>query len=250
MRNIVFPPVCFGCHTVWAYLCKNCKKSVKPHPETCPFCRRSTKHWLVCLNCKSDHRHLEGVIVGFIYTSTIKKLITTLKRWHRYHIAPFLADRLALLVKSHELLCPKLIGFAKAPSLQNHTESNVVQQRRDFIVTSVPTHRRKKLFVRGYSQSEHLARALAKTLELPYVSLFVKSKYTISQTKLTRNKRLINLLGAFRIENKLPIKGNEIVLIIDDITTTWATIDELARTLKECYKQLTIRGIVVGRHGQ
>ncbi len=238
LRTMVFPPLCFGCKTMGDYLCKNCKKSVKPHPETCPFCHRPTKHWLICLNCKSDHRHLEGIIVGFVYTSTVKKLITTLKWWHRYHIAPFLAQRLALLVQSHEFL---------GKQLSDDTE---VVPKKFLIITSVPTHRRKKLFVRWYSQSECLARALATILQAPYAPLFVKSKYTESQTKLTRSKRLINLLGSFSVRKDMCFQGNETVLIVDDVTTTWATIDELARTLKEQWKGLTIRGIVVGRHGK
>ncbi len=238
LRHMVFPPICFGCKKTGDYLCKNCKKSVKPHPETCPFCHRPTKHWLICLNCKSDHRHLEGIIVWFIYTSTVKKLITTLKRWHRYHIAPFLAQRLALLVQSHELL-----GKQVSTQIINPAKDSL-------LVTSVPTHRRKKLFVRWYSQSECLARALAKVLQAPYAPLFVKSKYTESQTKLTRSKRLINLLGSFSVRKDLAFQGNETVLIVDDVTTTWATIDELSWTLKEQYRGLTIRGIVVGRHGK
>ncbi len=258
LRNIIFPPVCFGCHTVGAYLCKNCKKSVKSHPEMCPFCHRPTKHWLVCLNCKSDHRHIEGIIVGFIYTATIKKLITTLKWWHRYHIAPFLAERLALLVRSHELLYPELIGIGKASSLQNGKTSSLQNSethsrtapKNNLIITSVPTHWRKKLFVRWYSQSECLARGLADVLEVLYVPLSKKSKYTISQTKLSRSKRLINLLGAFVVQKNMLLKWDETVLIVDDITTTWATIDELARTLKSSYKQVTIWWIVVGRHGK
>lgn len=238
LRHMVFPPICFGCKKTGDYLCKNCKKSVKPHPETCPFCHRPTKHWLVCLNCKSDHRHLEGIIVWFIYTSTVKKLITTLKWGHRYHIAPFLAQRLALLIQSHELLGKQI------------PDTSDVIPKKSLLITSVPAHRWKKFFVRGYSQSECLARALAAILNVTYTPLFIKSKYTQSQTKLTRSKRLINLLGAFSVEQNISLRGDETVLIVDDVTTTWATIDELARTLKEQYKLLTIWGIVVGRHGK
>lgn len=238
LLDFIFPPHCFGCKTTGEYLCKNCKKTVKPHPEICLFCHKPTRHRCVCLDCKTHHRHLEGVIIWFVYTTTIKQLIVALKRWHRYRIAFFLAKRLVLLIQSHEFLRNQL------------STCNKRVWGKPLIITSVPTHRRKKYVVRWYSQSECLARTLATLLEVTYTPLFVKSKYTISQTKLTKSKRLINLLGSFSLCKDLSLCGDETILIVDDVTTTGATLDHLSWTIKTRYPNLTVWWIVVGRHGK
>jgi len=57
-----------------------------------------------------------------------------------------------------------------------------------------------------------------------------RTRLTRSQTKLSRNKRLENVRGAFALSDPTSVKG-ESILLIDDVYTTGATVNECARVL-------------------
>jgi ComF family protein len=98
------------------------------------------------------------------------------------------------------------------------------------LLMPVPLHV-KKLRQRGFNQSLLLARALGKKHNLPVnFSLLKRSKFTLSQTGLHKNEREKNIKGAFIVTDKEKIVGEKIILI-DDVYTTGATINECAKTL-------------------
>lgn len=94
-------------------------------------------------------------------------------------------------------------------------------------VTFVPMTRQDKR-KRGFNQAEVLARRIAKRLNLPLSTMLVKTRETALQSKLSAAQRSTNLRDAFRL---LP-SVQEQVLLVDDIYTTGATVEECARTLK------------------
>ena len=95
----------------------------------------------------------------------------------------------------------------------------------------VPMHNRRKA-QRGYNQSELLAKYVADNLEIPLLEKhLIKSKLTIEQNKLGRAERMANLKDSFKV-NIEDIKDKE-VLLIDDIITTGATMEECGKTLME-----------------
>ncbi len=87
---------------------------------------------------------------------------------------------------------------------------------------------KKRLKRRGYNQAELLAAELSARTTKPCFQLLEKVKHTINQARLTRQERLINLRDAFEAKFKPP----ERVLIIDDVMTTGATLNECAKALK------------------
>lgn len=102
------------------------------------------------------------------------------------------------------------------------------------IITPVPLHRRR-LFSRRYNQSALLARALAQQVKLPYVpDVLLRIRHTPPQASLNRSHRQKNLRGAFIPNPKqtLSLKDKNI-LLIDDVTTTGATLNACARVLKK-----------------
>jgi ComF family protein len=102
----------------------------------------------------------------------------------------------------------------------------------DFVVP-VPLHRRR-LFSRRFNQSAELARhisALSGVRFLP--GLLERVRATRPQVGLSGDARRRNVAGAFRLGAKArSLAENRVVVIIDDVVTTGATVDACARALK------------------
>ncbi len=98
------------------------------------------------------------------------------------------------------------------------------------LLTSVPMNRAKK-WKRGYNQSELIARDLAHKTGKGYRSVFVERHGSRAQKELRYNERFLNILDRFRVKNGSAVKGKRI-LLVDDVITTGATINECARILK------------------
>ncbi len=110
--------------------------------------------------------------------------------------------------------------------------SEIERSRTSIIIIPIPLSR-KRLRQRGYNQSELLGKFLSDKLSIRIENnVLYKIKETISQVEIKdRNKRLKNLEGAFEVKNAEIIK-NKNVILIDDITTTGATLNEARRILK------------------
>ena len=98
------------------------------------------------------------------------------------------------------------------------------------IIIPVPMHR-IKLRKRGYNQSELVARELAKKFNLKiYTDVLIKIKNNKVQSTLTKEERKENIKNVFKVVNTDKIKGMKI-LILDDIYTTGATVNECVEEL-------------------
>lgn len=104
---------------------------------------------------------------------------------------------------------------------------------RDTIVTAVPLHKRRQA-ARGFNQSELIAERVAEALALPFANnLIVRVKNTAPQTEVAeRGKRIANVRGAFAPARNGAVQGKT-VLVIDDVTTTGATLKECAKALRQ-----------------
>jgi len=108
----------------------------------------------------------------------------------------------------------------------------------DYIVP-VPIHKAKER-ERGYNQSTVLSKPISKMLNVPILDeYFYRKVYTQSQTKLNEKKRKLNVENIFEVNNtKNENNENNIIegkniLIVDDVITTGATINSLAKIIKE-----------------
>ena len=99
------------------------------------------------------------------------------------------------------------------------------------MVTSVPLSK-KRLRVRGYNQSELIARELAKILELDYTETLIKCRDNLEQHTLDHEIRAENIIGVYEPIDKINLQGKRI-LLIDDIVTTGYTLSECCRILSE-----------------
>lgn len=99
------------------------------------------------------------------------------------------------------------------------------------LIAFVPTHRRKEA-IRGYNQAELLAKYISDKLNIPLLKdNLVKKRWTKEQSHSTKNDRTTNLKDSFYIKNPSSIEKKRI-LLIDDIITTGATMEECSKVLK------------------
>ena len=101
----------------------------------------------------------------------------------------------------------------------------------NFRVVSVPLHF-NKLRERGFDQSFILAQAVAEVLRLPVlVQPISRIRDTPPQAKKNRKERAKNVHGAFLVKEVEQVRGQDI-LLVDDVMTTGSTVNEVARVVK------------------
>ena len=97
-------------------------------------------------------------------------------------------------------------------------------------IVPVPLHFRR-LREREFNQSVLLARPVARRLGIPLELRAVERvRHTLPQSASTEADRRKNLRNAFRVRRPERVKGRSI-LVLDDVYTTGATLEELAKTL-------------------
>ena len=159
--------------------------------------------------CKSEikrvHQQEEIMAYGY-YGGVLKKLILNLK-YHKSFIAgKVLAD----------LLCQIIIE--KKLSID--------------CICYVPISK-DSLKKRGFNQCSVLAKNISSILDIPVIDCLVKVKETKEQKLLGKEERMKNILDAFEIKNKEKLfKKN--ILLIDDVYTTGATINECKKNIEKC----------------
>lgn len=98
------------------------------------------------------------------------------------------------------------------------------------LIVPVPLHPRKAR-ERGFNQSGVLAHGLSRRTGIKLLrNGLVRTRYTRTQTRLSRKDRQENVKGAFRISERAEINGKS-VLLVDDVYTTGATVNECAEVL-------------------
>lgn len=121
-------------------------------------------------------------------------------------------------------------------------------------VIPVPLHE-GRLRERGFNQAALLSERVSRILKIPLSEeALIRTRETPSQTSLSREQRLANLKGVFEVgKDVLGLKGKD-VLLVDDVYTTGATVQECSEVLKtsgvrEIYVVTLASGILISsRH--
>ena len=186
-------------------------------PERCPYCD-DTVHVgeLACPECLAQFPETirEGhAIGGYQYT------------------APFPYNGIfAEAVKGFKFRGHKEYAEKLAWQITNSINESFDCEQIDYI-TCVPMHK-NQLKKRGYNQSELLAEWVSKQLNIPYEKLLIKHKENQPQHSLLSSQKPDNVKGVYKAVNTDKIKGNNI-LVIDDILTTGHTLGECCRILSK-----------------
>jgi ComF family protein len=112
------------------------------------------------------------------------------------------------------------------------------------LLIAVPLHV-ERLRDRGFNQSDLLVNALSRGGRVRVCRDLVRARATRSQTDLSAAARRHNVRSAFVVESDVALRGATVVLV-DDVTTTGATLRECARTLRR-HGVADVRSITVAR---
>ena len=114
------------------------------------------------------------------------------------------------------------------------------------LIISVPLHAKKKKS-RGYNQSDLLAEGFSNATGIPWsATILERIKHSATQTGKSKTERRNNVKGVFKAKEHIEYKN---VIIIDDVLTTGATLEECIQTLKSAgCKTFTILTIALAEH--
>ena len=134
---------------------------------------------------------------------------------------------LPALIRRHKYGLDQSVGRALAEFLGDE----LPLEAGDYdVVIPVPLHWRRLLW-RGFNQAALLASEVAARLNLPLdTTSMTRRRRTAPQTARHHDERIKNVRRAFAVSNPERVKGRRI-LIVDDVMTTGATVDECARVL-------------------
>lgn len=171
----------------------------------CPVCAARTPGGVTCAGCRADPPAFDATVVLGDYAPPLDRLIGALKFQGRIHLATALAG---LLLERH--------GAGLRPA---------------GLVVPVPLAS-ARLAERGYNQALEIARGVGRGLEAPVaVHALRRARATRPQPGLARPERRRNLAGALDWHGpRLATAGR--VLLVDDVMTTGATLDEAAAVLR------------------
>lgn len=115
------------------------------------------------------------------------------------------------------------------------------------VVVHVPVHA-DRARVRGYDQAELIARSAARHLGMPFSPMLERRRATIAQFDLDRAQRATNVTGAFAVTDRIDHAAirDRWVLLVDDVTTTGATLAACADAL-EAAGAMAVSAITLAR---
>jgi ComF family protein len=203
---VFFPRRCKYCGEVIKpsqRLCDKCQKNL-PRIEA-PVCFKCGKSKNDC-NCKGKSAYYDRITAPFYYTGAIEKAVNRLKFQHR------------------DFLCE-----AYAEDMADCVRENYENTFYDF-VCCVPFSKRD-IKKRPFNQSELLAKHLAEKLGVEYRDALVRLYDSGVQHRLGAGLRTGNVFGVYDVNGNVSVEGRS-VLLVDDIRTTGATLNECAKMLK------------------
>jgi ComF family protein len=231
-QALLFPQDCVLCgawvaNRDFSPLCHACASALPGHvPPICRYCgiglaaSLSDEH-AVCSACRAQRHGFDFARSTGPYEGALRELIRKYKFEGYRRLAGPLVERLAgLCARERDLLQADIIAPA-------------------------PLHPKRKR-ERGFDQTLLLSRLLSRRLGIPVFRGLRRIRHTAPQFGLDQRERARNVRGAFALQEKSRIAGAR-VLVLDDVMTTGATVDEICRILREQAAPERIMALTIAR---
>jgi ComF family protein len=211
--DVLIPPRCLSCGGVaktQGALCPGCWDSITfLGPPACLRCGLpfdiDADSAAICGRCLLDPPRYRRARAVFRYDGASKGLVLGFKHADRIGRAPYFA------------------GWMARAGADLLAEAD--------LIVPVPLHP-WRLFQRRYNQSALLANALADLSGVPCCpDVLARVRHTPKQGSMGRRQRRANLQGAIRMKRMDKVRGRH-VLLIDDVLTSGATVEECVRVLQ------------------
>ncbi len=208
--DILYPPVCGTCgaeaDTVDHLICSRCWDSITGFSE--PYCLDCLSFIPEGIHCNSCRAVQISVFSLGYYENKLQNIIHDLKFMGLKPLADPLGRKLAEMISAKD--------FAN---------------RFDAIIP-IPLHHNRKIS-RGYNQAEEIAVSLGEELHIEVLpNALVMSRKTKQQARLNKPDRLKNMHNALSLNCPISILREKAILLVDDVSTTGATLTEAARVLR------------------
>ena len=218
--DLLFPQWCVGCGKEGDFICYSCRRSLpRIIPPLCPRCGKPQPSGILCPSCVGWGARIDGIRSPFRFDGVMRQAIHQLK----YRNLRALAAPLARLLNDY-------LGTNPVPGE---------------VLVPVPLHQ-KRLRERGYNQSSLLAQELGKFTKLPVVdNCLIRQRHAPPQARTsTVDERRSNVADAFTCSDHR-LRDRQ-VLLIDDVSTSGATLDACAAALK-AVGVTSVWGLVLAR---
>jgi ComF family protein len=209
-KHLVFKQNCVLCASPQANIhavCKPCLNDLPRHPQTsCPQCGLSSDG-NVCGSCLNSPPDFDATKAVFLYAYPIDAMMLRYKYGKHLNLGDIFAEFLAEKVDSNKI------------------DISAVD-----LIIPMPMHP-TRLKERGFNQALEIAKVLCKKSKekLDYKSV-IRQTLTPPQASLPLKERVKNIKGAFKVNTDFAGKR---VAIVDDVMTTGASLNELAKILKK-----------------
>ena len=210
--DILFPNRCVGCGEWGRDVCGKCEVGLWEEEQICPVCTRGSRYGLRHRYCGRPWS-MEGLTALWAYEGVARKFIAQAK--YKYYF-DFLRE---------------LVGLSMV-QLHSRVELSYFWEYLESGPTVVPVPlfwRREK--ERGFNQAKIIGLGLSQVWGLEMQDLLVRTRDTGRQVGRTREARLLNMANAIAINSKYQVPKN--VLVVDDVWTTGATMNECAKVLRQ-----------------
>ena len=204
--DVFYPPFCCACGRIGYEICPDCIAKIffTSDLTLCRICADLIDQPGICDECRKKKPAFFQLRSLGIYTGVLKQAIHHFKFNRGLGIMNSLLDPVVNFIHSWGIH-PDLISPVPL-STQRYRE-------------------------RGYNQSELIAKPIAEYLKIRYCSSCIKRiRDTHSQVGLNAEERKNNIANAFEADKETC--GRRVILLIDDIATTCATLNECAAALK------------------